>query len=415
MYMQPLRGPDLRQLNERIVLNLFYDYEKVSQSDIVSLTGLKPSTVLRIFSNLERYGEICLIDPELEKNKRSIVGRHPVYYRINPSAHYTVGLSLARDVLELVIVDFALNIVHSEQSAFSFPPEIDSLTENIANFVKKALEDSSIAPSSILGVGIGCSGNVDPDRGLLLSLPEFPNMRNYPLREKLEELLKTRVFLQGANLLAAQYYNRYSDMETRDRILYVSIGSSVSASFYTRTSGGMLGGVPSLPVGWMLLQRPDSIINMRDVRTLNSICSEENILAAMSAFHVASMGELEEALKENNPSLECVVQNISDALSYCVSNLSMLFQPQAVIIASRSKRFSLLLAKYVSGLLDSRYFWPFEHEPLIRGTTHDSRKISRSAVDLVLDNEFGANLGWKRPKVLSQPQYEEGWKRHFKD
>ena len=413
--MEPLRSADVRQLNERVVLNLFYDNEKVSQSDIVTLTGLKPSTVLRIFSNLERYGEIYMIDPNTEVFKRSIVGRHPVYYRINPTAHYTIGLTFAKDAIELVIVDFALNIVHSARDAFTFPETAERLADDIAAFVKKAMADFSVEAGTLLGVGVACPGNVDPDRGLLLSLLSAPGVKDYPLKDALEARIGARVFLQGANLLAAQYYNRYGDMEARDRILYVSIGSAVMGSFYTRSPNGMLGGVPSLPVGWMLLQRPDNLVTMRDVRTLNSVCSEESILAATRPLSIMSMRELEEALYERDARLTEIVQSIGDALSYCVSNLSMLFQPQAVILASRSKRFSALLASTISHLLDSRYYWPFEHEPTVIGTTHNVSKISRSAVDLVLDNEFGANLGWKRPKVLSQPQHEEGWRRHVKD
>lgn len=413
--MRPLRSSDVRQLNERVVLNLFYDYDKVSQSDIVSLTGLKPSTVLRIFSNLERYGEICMIDPESEKFKRNTAGRHPVFYRINPSAHYSIGLTFEKNVIELVIVDFALNIIHSARAAFSISQDLATLPEDISAFVKQSLSAAAIDPTTVLGIGVGCPGSVDPDRGLLLSLATVPSLHNYPLKEKLEALLGVHVFLQSANLLAAQYYNRYGDMEARDRILYLSIASTVTASFYMRAPSGMLGGVPSLLVGWMLLQRPDSFLNMRDVRTLNDVCSEDRILSVLKPLGITTMDDLDNSIESGNPHLDLLVHNIGDALSFCVSNLSMLFQPQAVVLASRSKHFSQLLARAVTEILNARYYWPLDHEPLILGKAHNFRKISRSAIDLVLDNEFNANLGWKRPKVLSQPQYEEGWNRHFKD
>lgn len=406
--MQPLRSADVRQLNERVVLNLFYDYEKVSQSQIASLTGLKPSTVLRIFANLESNGEIYMIDPEAEKVKRSSVGRHPVYYRINPSAHYSIGLTFAKDVIELVIVDFALNIVHSVREPFSFSAQIDSLPANIATFVQQALADAGVQLSSVLGMGVGCPGNVDPDRGLLLSIPAEPYLHDYPLKEKLEALLGVPMFLQGSNLLAAQYYNRYGDIESRSRILYLSIGSAVTASFYMRTPGGMLDGVPSLLVGWMLLQRPDNILHMQNVLTLNDVCAEGNILSALKPYGISTMEELDNALENNSASLDFLIRNVSDALSFCISNLSMLFQPQAVIIASRSRRFSQLLASTSSHILDTRYYWPLDKEPLVLGKAHNFRKISRSAVDLVLDNEFNANLGWNRPKALGQSSHEEG-------
>lgn len=413
--MQPLRGSDVRQLNERIVLNLFYDFDKVSQSDIVSLTGLRASTVLRIFSNLERYGEICMIDPASETVKRDSVGRHPVYYRLNPSAHYTVGLTFAKDIIELVIVDFALNVVHSARAPFSFSTDFSALPADISLFVKQALSEATIDPSTVLGIGVGCPGSVDPERGLLLSLPAEPSVHDFPLKEKLEALLGIRVFLQSANLLAAQYYNRYGDMEATDRILYLSIGSVVTASYYTRSPNGMLGGIPSLLPGWLLLQRPDNFLHMRDVRTLNDVCSEDSILSMLKPCGITTMEELDKVLEADEISRDPLMHSIGDALSFCISNLSMLLQPQVVIIASRSKRFSKLIAQLASDTLDTRYYWPHEREPVILGKGHNFRRISRSAVDLVLDNEFNANLGWKRPKVLNQPQHEAGWNQHFKE
>ena len=58
--------------------------------EVVSLTGLKPPTVFRIFTNLEanRYIKVCKLKRELPEKK----GRKPVYYCIEPGAHYAIGL-----------------------------------------------------------------------------------------------------------------------------------------------------------------------------------------------------------------------------------------------------------------------------------------------------------------------------------
>lgn len=414
--MQPLRGSDVRQLNERIVLNLFYNYDRVSQSDIVAQTGLKASTVLRIFSNLEKDGEIIMLDPAKDSPKREKVGRRPVYYRLNPQAHHAIGLTFAKDIIELVIVDFALNVVYTDCEEFSLPGSPDQMAEKIAAFVRKAIERAKIDPATMIGVGVGCPGDVEPERGVLLRMAAGPEIRDYPLAERLSELLGLRVFLQGSNQLAAQYYQRYEDGEIFDRCLYISIGSELTASYYSKTPHGQAGGIPSLAIGWILTQKPDRLFSMRDSHTLNDICSEKSILSFANAVAgISTMGELDEALRSNMPSMLKLTQDIGSALSYWISNLAMLLQPKTIILASRSKHFSRALTEELNRILEGEYYWPFAEEPKIFGKEHSYRKISRSAVDLVFDHEFLTELGWKRPQLLNQPKSIANWQEHISE
>jgi uncharacterized membrane protein len=47
-----LRSYDIRERNEQLIIILIYNRGGISQSEVVSLTGLKPSTVFRIFTSL---------------------------------------------------------------------------------------------------------------------------------------------------------------------------------------------------------------------------------------------------------------------------------------------------------------------------------------------------------------------------
>lgn len=411
--MQPLRGEDVRQLNERIVLNHFYEQPLISQSEVVEKTGLKASTVLRIFSNLEKAGEILLVENGSSAAARAQVGRRPTYYRLNPSAHYALGLTFAKNTVELVIVDFALNIVFSAKDSFRIPESPELLTERLAAFVRTQLEITSIQAERILGIGVGCPGNVNADLGILYCVPSNPKIVNYAFAEDLERRLGYPVFLESSNMLAAQYYHRYEEGDF-SHCLYISIGSEVTASYYEVSSTGMLAGIPSLSIGWILLDRPDAIFRMQRSRTLNDLCSEQSVLAlAEQVAGVKTMQELNDALAAGNPELKQLAKDIAGGLTYWISNLAMLVRPSAIIIASRSKEFSRHLVQHANAMLEEYYYWPFDNEPKLLGKKHNFQKISRSAVDLVFDHEFNAKLGWKRPGILDEPVTRQSWNSHI--
>ena len=79
--MKPVRGRDIRESNEKLILRLIREGNGISQSEVVGLTGLRPPTVLRFFSHLENEGFIRRVHREPDREKR---GRKPVFFEPIP-------------------------------------------------------------------------------------------------------------------------------------------------------------------------------------------------------------------------------------------------------------------------------------------------------------------------------------------
>ena len=103
---KPLRSEDMREKNEKLILRYIHQNEGISQSQIVQLTGLKAPTVLRIFSILETNGLIKIKKNHQEKNSSEKKGRKPVFYKVNPTARYVVGVEFWAQTACVLIVDF---------------------------------------------------------------------------------------------------------------------------------------------------------------------------------------------------------------------------------------------------------------------------------------------------------------------
>ncbi len=113
----PLRSEDVRQKNEKIILQAIQKSRGLSQSEVVALTGLKAPTVLRIFTYLEERGLIQVTDT-VERQLPERKGRKPVFYQVNPTTHYTIGIEFWSRQISIIMTDFQKNLIYSSTVAF---------------------------------------------------------------------------------------------------------------------------------------------------------------------------------------------------------------------------------------------------------------------------------------------------------
>src|SRR5688572_14836609 len=96
-----LRKSDLRQTNERLILNMLRQNHDVSRSDIVKMTGLSASSVTFIVNRLIADGLISL-DP---RSAQTTAGRPPVYLRLRPESMYAIGAEISATGTQLRAAD----------------------------------------------------------------------------------------------------------------------------------------------------------------------------------------------------------------------------------------------------------------------------------------------------------------------
>src|SRR5688572_8442274 len=96
-----LRKSDLRQTNERLILNILRQNQDVSRADIVKLTGLSASSVTFIVNRLISEGLISVDSRTLQTQ----AGRPPVSLRLRPESMYAIGADVAAAGMTLCAAD----------------------------------------------------------------------------------------------------------------------------------------------------------------------------------------------------------------------------------------------------------------------------------------------------------------------
>lgn len=153
--------PRVRDYNQGVVLEAIRIGIGVSRVEIAENTGLTAQTV----SNIVRR----LLDDELViEDGVDPSGRKPrVKLRIKPNSRYAIGALIDRDETSLVLMDLDGRIVGRESRPVDQQQGAQGVLEQIAEATETLVHTAKVDPNKLLGVGLGCPGPMDHDRGIL--------------------------------------------------------------------------------------------------------------------------------------------------------------------------------------------------------------------------------------------------------
>lgn len=151
-----LRKTDLREANERLILNLIRQNPEVSRADLVNLTGLSASSVTFIVKRL--IGENLLLET---RNGQVQSGRPPISLRLRPEAMYVVGTEISTSRTRVASADVDGQILNQKTVPWHNNPEVFlvRVRRAIAGMIQKYPQ------RRLLGVGVGIPGTIDRATG----------------------------------------------------------------------------------------------------------------------------------------------------------------------------------------------------------------------------------------------------------
>ena len=78
----------------------------------------------------------------------------------------------------------------------------DRVMNRVYSSVREALKNSEVSVNDIVGIGIGSTGPLSINRGVILDCPQLPHMNNYPIQSSVEKEFGVPVILNNdANCL----------------------------------------------------------------------------------------------------------------------------------------------------------------------------------------------------------------------
>src|SRR4051794_37880129 len=161
------------------------------------------------------------------------------------------GVDLGGTKIQIVVVDGRNKVLGQSRVPTPSDDGPDAVVKTIAQAVGAAADEAGLATDSLIGVGVGAPGGIDPEAGILINPPNLAGFDGeFPLGSELQQQLGTRVFLGNDVSVATEAEFRLGAGKPYNSILGVFWGTGVGGGIILdgkqwtgRGSGGEIGQV----------------------------------------------------------------------------------------------------------------------------------------------------------------------------
>jgi N-acetylglucosamine repressor len=217
------------------VLQLIHAKRNISRIELSKQTGWSAASITSIVQNLIDRGLVV----ESGHNS-SALGRKPVSLSLRDDAGYLVGVDLGSFFTRVVVTDIRGSLVYKEEFETGMSDGRDRVVSRTLKAIHKAIDDLGTPKNAFRGIGIGHSGVIDVNKGVVLSFPrpgQTAEWKNVPLRDILEREFGVPCLLEDsvrAIATAEKYFGLGAGL---DDFIYVDVGMGIGAAIFI---GGQL-------------------------------------------------------------------------------------------------------------------------------------------------------------------------------
>lgn len=369
------------QASLAVLFELLRTHPRTTRTELVRESGLSKATVSESIAVLMSHGFVT------EVGKQQLVrGRSQVVLEFNPRTRLVVGVQFSEDGCHAVLADLrAGEIASTERPLVGITP--GDFIEALCSCVE---ELSRHATASIVGVGVGVPGLVDPNgREVIASVPY--GWDHVPIADMLEPRLKLPVVVANrAKAAALGEYWQQNHLSTRgqNHLAYVHVGSGIVAGFVMNGklyfgSGGAAG-----ELGHMTIEPNGPLCGCGNRGCLHMLASESAIVRSVRA---KARQQLDTGNGDALPSLASitirslvaqavdghpiVLEALVEAGTYlgiAIANLVNLMNPSIIVIGGSIASFGEPLFETVRTEVRQRALWDaLNGVPIIPSTLGD--------------------------------------------
>ena len=213
---------------ELAVLRFVHQHPDVSRVELVKLTGYSAGSITGIVQSLLTKHLVT----ELEGRPAS-AGRKPLALNIRNDAAYVVGVDLGSFYLRVVVTDMLGNILQKIKTETNLSNGREKVLRRTFDIIQKTITASEIPKRRIKGIGMGHSGIIDTQSGMVLSFPrpgQMTEWKNVPLRKMIEEEFGVPCIVEDSVRAIAMAEKCVDFGSNLDDFVYVDVGMGIGAA-----------------------------------------------------------------------------------------------------------------------------------------------------------------------------------------
>jgi predicted NBD/HSP70 family sugar kinase len=387
MKTTPLRSRDVRERNEKLVLKLIYNQTGISQSEISTITSLKPPTVFRIFTSLIEQGFIveCSTDRVVTEKK----GRKPSFFCVNADACYAIGLDFWWKSAAVLVSDFSGRPIYENLVKFKAGIVAEKMMIQIESLIRSAIQKSGVDERRIIGIGIGAPGVVDIEQGRVLKYPRAKGMANYSIKDRIGESFGVPVFVHNNCSVIALSEYRYGKAKGQESMLAILIRAGVGGAFIQDGMAFVNQSKTAMEVGHLSVDLKGRLCECGARGCLETYLSEDAIMMELEKLgEEPTWKNLEELLGRKDRRIVKLMNRLGAILATAVGSLVNILNPEAVLIVSHNRFVSDFLVAMIQENLGK--LAAVNHLAVVNVISEEYQPTiaCKGAADLVFDHFF---------------------------
>ncbi len=332
----------IKDLNKKQILKIIIENDPISRIDISKYLKISRPTTTFYINELLEAGLI----EEVGKGKSTPQGgKKAVLIRFNEKAGYIISAMIGVNNIRIALTDLRSNILESVK----IPTEqwlgpgnvIKKVIENVESIIKK----SKIDKKNFLGIGIGATGLVDSETGIVVFSPNLTGWYNIELKKIIEKSLDLPVYIENECRVQAIAEKRFGLAKNFKDFVCLETGAGIGTGVYVADK--LLTGINGMAgeLGHLIVSMDDDrICHCGNTGCLESLCSMRSLLYDIKKdlkeqnpdnydkYENITSKDLFELYKEGN---EIVVKNVNKNAEYLgigISNAIKIFSPEIIII-----------------------------------------------------------------------------------
>lgn len=245
----------MRQVNAELLLRTLQARGVLSRPEIALATGLSQPTVNEIAAAL--LAARLIVEAPAETSDRPVRrGPKAALLSFNAAAGYVLGIDLGAEKLLVLVCDLAGRVIARERHEVGPRDALrpDPLLKKLNEAINSVLRVAHVPRSSLMAVGVGLPGIIDPASGRVSMVPALPGWEGIEIVRRLQTGFSCPVLVNTDVHLASLAESRLGVAKGEGDAVYVHLGVGIGLGVLIGGKAypghdGAAGQIGNLPIG----------------------------------------------------------------------------------------------------------------------------------------------------------------------
>ncbi|MBE9912530.1 ROK family transcriptional regulator [Paenibacillus donghaensis] len=348
----------IKRKNRATVFEMIKNNPPLSRAEIARLTGMSPTTISRIVSDLFHLDFMHEIEQET-----SSVGRKAVLLQVNPRSVLSVGVEIDKTMIRIGVIDLDGKVIGSRTIERQKNEAAEATLGNIAAGINELIEAEDFDRRRIVGIGVGLPGIIDYASGTAVLSAQL-GWKQTDIAGILKKLTGLEVAVDNELKVKSLAEHMYGAAKGSSRSVLIGFGSGVGSSLII--DGEIYRGESNSAgeIGHTVVDPGGILCECGKVGCLQTYIAEASLLEQSNKIKpIANLDELFQARRDGEFWAASIIDRAMTFIAVTISNIACMYNPDTVILTGKLvERFSEV-REFIADKCMDQFVW----EPL-RGT-----------------------------------------------